>query len=110
MEQDQAIQDLPLVAVVAIGRNEGERLRRCLESIQAMRYPLARLEIIYVDSRSTDGSVELARSMGVQTVVLDGPTTAARGRNAGWTLTAAPFVLFLGWGHYSPRRLRAESA
>ena len=40
---------------VAIGRNEGERLRRCLESIRT-----AQLPIVYVDSGSTDESVTLA--------------------------------------------------
>jgi len=83
------------IAIIPIGRNEGERLRRCLQSIQAINYPGSQVEVIYVDSQSTDGSVELAESMGVRTVVIDGPTTAARGRNAGWTQTDAPFVLFL---------------
>jgi cellulose synthase/poly-beta-1,6-N-acetylglucosamine synthase-like glycosyltransferase len=86
---------LPRVAVVLIGRNEGERLRACLESVLAMEYPQELAEAIYVDSASTDGSVALAKSMGVKTIVLDGPTTAARGRNAGWTATDAEFVLFL---------------
>jgi cellulose synthase/poly-beta-1,6-N-acetylglucosamine synthase-like glycosyltransferase len=85
----------PRIAVVLIGRNEGERLRVCLESVLAMEYPRELLEVIYVDSASTDGSVGLARSMGVRTILLDGPTTAARGRNAGWTTTDAEFVLFL---------------
>jgi cellulose synthase/poly-beta-1,6-N-acetylglucosamine synthase-like glycosyltransferase len=83
------------LAVIIIGRNEGERLRACLTSVLAMNYPRELIEVIYVDSSSTDSSVELARSLGVKTIVLDGPTTAARGRNAGWTQTAAPFVLFL---------------
>jgi cellulose synthase/poly-beta-1,6-N-acetylglucosamine synthase-like glycosyltransferase len=83
------------VAVVVIGRNEGERLRACLTSVLAMDYPRDLLDIVYVDSGSTDNSVALAESLGVRTVVLDGPTTAARGRNAGWTRTTAPFVLFL---------------
>jgi len=95
VNQDSQPTELPAIAVVTIGRNEGERLRRCLESIRAMNYPASKLEIIYVDSQSSDGSVEMARSLGVKTVVLDGPTTAARGRNAGWTVTSAPFVLFL---------------
>lgn len=86
---------LPRVAVVLIGRNEGERLRACIESVLAMEYPRELVEVIYVDSASTDGSVELAKSLGVKTVLLDGPTTAARGRNAGWEATDAEFVLFL---------------
>ena len=45
--------ETPSIGVVAIGRNEGERLRRCLESLHG------RVEqIVYVDSGSTDGSVE----------------------------------------------------
>ena len=40
------------IGIVAIGRNEGERLRRCLSSV------LGRAgKIVYVDSGSTDGSV-----------------------------------------------------
>lgn len=68
-------------AVVAIGRNEGERLGRCLRS--ALR---ATPHVVYVDSGSSDGSVELAQSLGARVLVLDPgvPFTAARARNAGW--------------------------
>lgn len=69
------------VGVVAIGRNEGQRLRQCLESVVGK---VAR--VVYVDSGSTDGSVALAHSLGVDVVELDfsTPFTAARARNAGW--------------------------
>ena len=69
------------VGVVVIGRNEGERLRRCLESVVGQAQA-----VVYVDSGSTDGSVALARSMGVDTVDLDMsiPFTAARARNEGF--------------------------
>ena len=86
---------LPAIAVVIIGRNEGERLRACLTSVLTMNYPRELVEVIYVDSSSTDGSVALAEQMGVTSIVLTGPTTAARGRNAGWTQSDAPFILFL---------------
>ena len=68
------------VGVIVIGRNEGERLRRCLTS--AVR-EAARL--LYVDSDSSDGSVALAQSLGVETHVLAGaaPLSAARARNEG---------------------------
>jgi GT2 family glycosyltransferase len=73
------------VGVVVIGRNEGERLRRCLSSIAGS---LAR--VVYVDSGSTDNSVLLARSMQVEVVDLDlsVPFTAARARNAGFARLA----------------------
>ena len=69
------------IGVVVIGRNEGERLRRCLESV----LPVAKTTV-YVDSGSTDDSQELARSLGVHVVTLDTsvPFTAARARNAGF--------------------------
>lgn len=69
------------IGLVAIGRNEGERLRRCLESVVNQVS-----QVVYVDSGSTDESVELARSLGVDVVELDLtlPFTAARARNAGF--------------------------
>jgi glycosyltransferase involved in cell wall biosynthesis len=69
------------VGVVIIGRNEGERLRRCLASV--VRHAEC---IVYVDSGSTDGSVAMSRSLGVDVVELDlrRPFTAARARNEGF--------------------------
>jgi glycosyltransferase involved in cell wall biosynthesis len=66
--------------IVAIGRNEGERLKRCLRSL-----PVA-ARVIYVDSGSTDGSEIWARDFGAEVVHLDISTrfTAARARNAGF--------------------------
>ena len=63
------------VGVVVIGRNEGERLRRCLESVVA-----AGRHVVYVDSGSTDDSVAMAQARGVDVVALDMslPFTAAR--------------------------------
>ena len=68
--------------VVAIGRNEGERLRHCLEALAGRG-----LSVVAVDSGSTDGSVALARALGAEVVELDMsiPFTAARARNAGFT-------------------------
>lgn len=69
------------IAVVVIGRNEGQRLIDCLSSLGA------HIErTIYVDSGSTDGSSEAARRLGAQVVDLDmrQPFSAARARNAGF--------------------------
>jgi glycosyltransferase involved in cell wall biosynthesis len=68
------------LGVVAIGRNEGERLLRCFDSL-----PAGALLAVYVDSASTDDSVVQARRRGIDVVELDMsvPFTAARARNAG---------------------------
>ncbi len=70
----------PDVAAIAIGRNEGDRLVRCLASLTGRAAP-----VIYVDSGSTDGSLDAARTAGAEVVELDmsRPFTAARARNAG---------------------------
>lgn len=66
--------------IVAIGRNEGDNLRACLASLRGCGLP-----IVYVDSGSTDGSVELARSVGATVLELDPgePFSVARARNSG---------------------------
>ena len=68
--------------VVVIGRNEGARLRACLRSVSGQA-----AAVIYVDSGSTDGSVQFARSMNFEPVELDMsiPFTAARARNEGFS-------------------------
>jgi len=68
------------VAFVAIARNEGERLKLCLRSI----LPVSD-RIVYVDSGSTDGSVEFARSCGVEVLPMDTTKkfSMSRARNAG---------------------------
>jgi len=66
------------IAVIVIGRNEGERLDRCLRSTAGWR-------TLYVDSGSSDGSAERARAAGAEVIELDPGDgfSAARGRNAG---------------------------
>ncbi|MDB5581796.1 MAG: glycosyl transferase [Bradyrhizobium sp.] len=67
------------LGIVIIGRNEGERLVRCLRSIGT------EAETVYVDSGSSDNSVAQARAANARVVELDmaRPFTAARARNAG---------------------------
>jgi GT2 family glycosyltransferase len=81
LEPRQGAQSLRDVGVVIIGRNEGERLVRCLASI-----PDGVRRSVYVDSGSTDDSVHAAHARGVEVLNLDlsVPFTAARARNAGW--------------------------
>lgn len=82
------------VGIVVIGRNEGQRLQTCLASV-ANELDF----VVYVDSGSTDGSQQLAKSMGADVVSLDmqTPFTAARARNTGLQrlLAIAPDVQFV---------------
>lgn len=67
--------------VVVIGRDEGDRLVRCLRSLAG-----SSARVVYVDSGSTDGSAERARALGVDVLELSPalPFTAARARNSGY--------------------------
>ena len=85
------------LGIVAIGRNEGERLRQCLHSLTDFAGPL-----VYVDSGSTDDSVSLAESMEVAVWKLDPSQlmSAARARREGFRQLAAEhpdleFVFFV---------------
>ncbi|MDC7221647.1 MAG: glycosyltransferase [Spirochaetales bacterium] len=70
------------IGVVVIGRNEGERLRKCLQSIKDNRVD----RFVYVDSGSTDNSLEIAENQGAHIVHLntDIPFSAGRARNEGF--------------------------
>ena len=82
------------LGIVAIGRNEGDRLIRCLTSIN-----LASTNIVYVDLGSTDGSAITADKLGARVIALDltQPFTAARARNEGFAAVVAsnPQVRFV---------------
>ena len=105
------------MGVVAIRRNKGERLQRCLRSIPPG------IPMVYVDSASIDDSVAFARSVGADVVELDMrlPFSAARARNEGAARLAArhpelAFVQFVdgdcefepGWLAEATRFLETE--
>lgn len=105
--------------IVAIGRNEGERLVRCLDSVRGTDAC-----IVYVDSGSTDGSVVAATERGAVVVELerDVAFTAARARNRGFARARelhprAEFVQFVdgdcelapGWLDTAQAHLKAHA-
>ena len=84
-----------MISAIVIGRNEGERLRACLQSIADVLATLAH-EVIYVDSRSTDDSLSIAREHGARCFLLeDSETTAGLGRYVGAKEARGEYLLFL---------------
>lgn len=70
------------LGIVIEGFNEGDKFIRCLESLEEEN-----CLIVYVDSGSTDGSLELAEARNLLIVNLDVsviPFNCARARNAGF--------------------------
>lgn len=85
-----------LVSVVVIGRNEGARLIRCLNSVKSMHKNGFEIELVYVDSASCDQSVMHAVELGAQVIEIKPERpSAAYGRNAGWRKANGDYVLFL---------------
>jgi GT2 family glycosyltransferase len=86
--------NLDALGIVVIGRNEGQRLIDCLNSLTSHEG-----RVIYVDSGSTDDSVSVAERARAFVVSLDAtqPFTAARARNEGFAklLATMPNVRFV---------------
>jgi len=82
------------LGIVVIGRNEGQRLIKCLTSLIVREHV-----VVYVDSGSTDSSVSEAEHLDALVIKLDlaQPFTAARARNEGFKalMAATPDVRFV---------------
>lgn len=85
-----------LLSIVVIGRNEGQRLTNCLESLQEVREKYPGTELIYVDSSSTDDSIARASAYTAKILSLfPKKASAALARNTGWKAAQGEFILFL---------------
>ncbi len=86
----------PAVTIVIIGRNEARNLPACIQSIREMNYPQDLLEVIYIDTSSSDGSPEVARACGVTVYEESGkPPTAALARNRGLKEASSEIIHFI---------------
>lgn len=87
--------DMPAVAVVTVNYNHGAYLAEYVASLRRSTYPLA--EIIIVDNASSDGSLELLRSMRGVTVLAN-PTNLgySAALNQAFAHATAPLVCATG--------------
>jgi len=86
------------ISFIVIGRNEGWRLVKCLESISfaIKKNKITNYEIIYVDSNSTDGSIERALSFKeVRVFSITGVFNAAIARNIGVKESSGNILFFI---------------
>ena len=83
------------VTAVVIGLNEEEHIGACLDAVMCCVGRGIR-KIIYVDSGSTDNTLELARSKGVQVLEIENPfRSPGYARNMGLELVQTKYVFFL---------------
>ena len=75
-----------MISFIVIGKNEAKNLNRCFKSIiETISYnKLSEYEIIYIDSNSTDNSIEIAQSFSeIKIFKITGIFNAAIARNIG---------------------------
>jgi cellulose synthase/poly-beta-1,6-N-acetylglucosamine synthase-like glycosyltransferase len=82
----------PLITVIVIGHNEGERLIRCLNSVRENAY--SNIELLYIDSHSSDDSPAKARLLADH-VFLAKQRGAAAARNTGLAQAKGDWIMFL---------------
>ena len=63
------MESLPKVSFVICTLNCRDYTIRCLKSMRAQNYPQDKIEIIVVDSYSTDGTIEAAESLGARVIL-----------------------------------------
>jgi len=85
------------LTVCVIGRNEEKRLPALIDSLLILSESRLSWESLFVDSASTDSSVEVARSFFHKVVVLqESPyLCASAGRHVGTLVSAGKWILFL---------------
>lgn len=74
-----------MISFIIIGKNEGWRLEKCFASVHQViaEDRLADWEIVYVDSKSSDDSVSIAKQYGARVYLITGECNAAIARNIG---------------------------
>ena len=90
---------LPFISVILPVRNEERYIAACVDSIFSQDYPAEKMEVIFVDGRSEDRTVEMLHAMQKdhpQIVVLDNPNrTVPYAMNIGIAHSSAPVIVRL---------------
>jgi glycosyltransferase involved in cell wall biosynthesis len=85
----------PSISIVVIGLNEADNLPNTFNAILNMNYPQDKLDLIYVDSGSTDNSVEIAKNYSYRVFVEPNYPSSGRNRNRGLLEARYEIVHFL---------------
>lgn len=97
-------QEFPLVSVVITGHNERDTIEKCIVSVFQQTYP--NFEIIYIDSKSSDGTFETAIRLKNNlkchgnckrylTLSLEQANSPAKGRNYGVKIASGSIIAFI---------------
>jgi cellulose synthase/poly-beta-1,6-N-acetylglucosamine synthase-like glycosyltransferase len=79
--------DVPRFLLLVPAHNEELLLPACLRSLQQLRYPQQRTDIVVVADNCTDRTADIARAAGVSCLVRTAPEDAGKPRAVGWALS-----------------------
>ncbi len=68
---------LPNVSVIVTARNNEETIGECIKSIVQLDYPKDNLEVLLIDSNSTDKTAQIAAEYGAKVISMPGNAPAA---------------------------------
>src|SRR5688500_1018577 len=105
-----AFPNQPEITVLITAHNEAERIQPCLRSVMAQDYPMERVEILLVDDRSSDGTADLARQLGIYSLRIlrleepqDRLTSRQTALDMGFREARGEVVLVMDAGGRAPR-------
>lgn len=81
--------ETPPLSVLILAKNEGDRIRECIESARFAR------EVVVVDSGSTDGTRDIARGSGARVADAPWPGNFSMQRNRAEAFAACEWILQL---------------
>jgi cellulose synthase/poly-beta-1,6-N-acetylglucosamine synthase-like glycosyltransferase len=82
-----------LISIIIPTKNNGDILGRCLSSIEELDWPEDQMEIIIVDGRSTDNTIEIAKEYGSR-VIYEDVGTRGGACNVGVRSVKGEFIVF----------------
>lgn len=84
----------PFVSIIVPAYNEGKRIGKCLKSINDLKYPKEKIEIIVVDDGSQDDTLDIARKYSVS-ILKQQHLGCAAARNRGVEHAKGEIIAFI---------------
>lgn len=84
----------PAISIILPTFNEEKRIEKCLTSIRKQNYPKNKIELIVVDDRSKDKTVEIARVFGAK-VISSGTHHIERSKSLGLEKALNEYIFFI---------------
>jgi glycosyltransferase involved in cell wall biosynthesis len=93
----------PFISVIIPTYNEEKRIKVCLESILAQKYPKEKLEILLVDGLSTDKTVEITKNYPVK-IIINKKRVIPEACNLGVKNARGTLLVFMGADSELPQK------